>query len=90
MNIDLERVLVAEGPCNACGTPTVQIRHQSFPEFVVTDSTTQSAAELLVNRLIADLDAVSIPARRERTLLAVDDIRAFLEREFGAHPVGHL
>ena len=74
-----QKITVTPGHLGACGVPAVHVAHQSYPEMRVTDTEVRQAAERLALRLASDLDAVSSPACRKRGLLALDDIRAFLE-----------
>lgn len=90
MKSDSTKLIVSEGHCDCCGTPSVQVYHPSFPEFRLAASSAEQAAERLASRLETSLDAVSDPSRREPVRRAIADIRAFLSREGGLHPARDL
>jgi hypothetical protein len=85
MSADASKITVIESLCDACGTTDVQVCHQSFPELQVTGTSAEQAARQLAQRLSASLDAVSDPSYREPVRRAVDDLRAFLDREGAPH-----
>jgi quercetin dioxygenase-like cupin family protein len=75
------RVIVTEEFCNACGTPRVNVHHQSFPELrIIGESPSQAAIELLA-RLKSNLTAVSDPMHRAPVQLALADVQAFIDRD---------
>jgi quercetin dioxygenase-like cupin family protein len=81
---DPKQVVVTEDFCNACGTPRVNVHHQSFPEMWIGGESPDHAAANLAIRLNPNLDAVSDPPHRERVRGAIADVQAFLNR--GAVP----
>jgi len=81
MTGDPKQVVVTEEFCNACGTPRVNVHHQSFPEMWISGESPDQAAENLSVRLESNLDAVSDPSHRELVHLAIADVQAFLNRE---------
>jgi quercetin dioxygenase-like cupin family protein len=86
MTADPSLVAVKEEFCNACGTPRVNVHHQSFPELWTDGESPEQAAERLATRLEINLDSVSDPSHRERVRHAIADIRAYLTREAPAQP----
>jgi len=78
---DPKQVVVTENFCNACGTPRVNVHHQSFPEMWIGGESPDQAAANLALRLKPNLDAVSDPSHRERVHRAIADVEAFLSRE---------
>ena len=48
--------------------------------------TAEQAADYLADRLTAALDNVSDPTHSEAVRVAIDDTRAFLDREGAVHP----
>jgi hypothetical protein len=86
MSADPRRISVTESCCHACGVHTVHVYHQNFPEMRVEALSAERAARHLANRLEAALDAVSDPSHTEAVRVAIDDTRAFLDREGYAHP----
>jgi quercetin dioxygenase-like cupin family protein len=78
---DAKRVVVTEDFCNACGTPKVNVHHQSFPELSISGVSPDEAGETLAIRLCLNLDAVSDPSHRELVRRAMADVQAFLARE---------
>jgi quercetin dioxygenase-like cupin family protein len=83
---DPKMVVVTEEYCNACGTPRVNVYHQSFPEMSIGGESPDQAAAELVRRLKPNLDAVSDPSHRERVRDAIADVEAFLVREIDPQP----
>jgi quercetin dioxygenase-like cupin family protein len=79
-------VVVTEGFCNACGTPQVNVHHESFPELSVSGESPDEGAENLALQLKPNLDAVSDPSHRERVRCAMADVEAFLARETDPQP----
>ena len=90
MSADPRRIIVTESCCQACDVHTVQVYHQSFPEMRIEGLTAERAADILANRLTAALDSVSDPSHREAVRVAIDDTRAFLDREGAVHPARDL
>jgi quercetin dioxygenase-like cupin family protein len=87
MAADPKMIVVTEKSCNACGTPRVNIHHQSFPEMWISGELPEQAAETLADRLETNLDAVSDPSHRERVRLAIADVRAYLAKDVFPQPV---
>ena len=90
MSADPRRIIVTESCCQACDVHTVQVYHRSLPEMRIEGLTSQRAADILANRLTASLDSVSDPSHREAVRVAIDDTRAFLDREEAVHPARDL
>jgi quercetin dioxygenase-like cupin family protein len=81
MTGDPTTVVVTEDFCNACGTPRVNVHHQSFPEMWSSGESVDQAVGKLANRLQANLDAVSDPMHRTPVQLAIADVQAFINRD---------
>lgn len=81
MTGDAKMIVVTEDFCNACGTPKVNVHHQSFPELLISGASPDEAAETLAIQLGPNLEAVSDPSHRERVRRAMADVQAFLTRE---------
>jgi hypothetical protein len=90
MSADPRRVIVTESCCQACDVHTVLVHHQDFPEMRVEGLTAERAAEILADRLTAALDIVCDRSRSEAVRVAIDDTRAFLDREGAVHPARDL
>jgi quercetin dioxygenase-like cupin family protein len=86
MAADPRMVVVKEEFCNACGTPRVNVHHQSFPEMWIGAESAHQAAESLAIRLNANLDSVSDPSHRERVRRAIADVQAYLAKDVVAQP----
>jgi quercetin dioxygenase-like cupin family protein len=78
---DPKLVVVTEDFCNACGTPRVNVHHQSFPEMCIGGESPDQAAADLARHLKPNLDAVSDPSHRETVRRAIADVEAFLARK---------
>jgi len=78
---DPKMVVVTEEFCNACGTPRVNIHHQSFSEMRISGETSDQAADELATHLEANLAAVSDPLHRAPVQLAIADVQAFIDRD---------
>ncbi len=83
---DAKMIVVTEDFCNACGTPKVNVHHESFPELLISGETPDEAAENLALQLQPNLDAVSDPSHRGRVRRAIADVEAFLARETDPQP----
>ena len=81
MTGDQTAVVVTEDFCNACGTPRVNVHHQSFPEMRICGESTDQAVDELATRLKANLAAVSDPMHRAPVQLAIADVQAFINRD---------
>ena len=81
MTGDPEMVVVTEEFCNACGTPRVNVHHQSFPEMRISGESPDQAVDELVARLKSNLTAVSDPMHRAPVQLAIADVQAFIDRD---------
>lgn len=90
MNANPKRIIVTESCCHACDVDTVLVHHQHFPEMRAEGRSAELAAEHLLDRLTASLDCVPDAAHREAVGVALDDIRAFLERKVAIHPARDL
>ena len=82
---DPKRIIVTESCCHACNVHSFLVHHQHFPEMRIEAMSADRAARQLANRLEAALGMVSDPHHREEIRLAIDDARAFLDREGCAH-----
>lgn len=85
MSADPRRIIVTESRCQACSVHTVHVHHQNFPEMRIEGMSAGQAADHLADRLTATLDFVSDPSHREAVRVAIDDTRAFLDREGAVH-----
>ena len=81
MTGDPKTVVVTEDFCNACGTPRVNVHHQSFPEMRISGESLDQAVDELATRLKANLAAVSDPMHRAPVQLAIADVQAFINRD---------
>jgi hypothetical protein len=90
MRNDPRRIIVTESCCQACSVHTVLVHHQNFPEMQIEGMSAKQAADHLVDRLTASLDSAFDPSHREAVQLAIDDARAFLDREGAVHPARDL
>jgi hypothetical protein len=90
MNADPGNVIVTENACQSCGTDTIHVHHQSFPEMHIGGRSAGEAAERLAQRLESSLDVVADQAHREPVRQAIADIKAFLDRKGGIHPARDL
>ncbi len=86
MSADPRRIIVTESCCQACDVHTVQVFHQNFPEMRIEGMSAEQAADHLADRLSAALDSVPDPLHSEAVRVAIDDARAFLDREGAFHP----
>jgi hypothetical protein len=90
MSAASRRIIVTESCCQACDVHTVQVYHQNFPEMRMEGMSAERAAGFLADRLTAALDSVSDPTHIEAVRVAIDDTRAFLDREGAVHPARDL
>ncbi|HEV7223025.1 MAG TPA: cupin domain-containing protein [Pirellulales bacterium] len=81
MTADPRTVVVTEEFCNACGTPRVNVHHQSFPEMRISGESPDQAVDELAIRLETNLAAVSDPMHRAPVQLAIADVQAFINRD---------
>jgi quercetin dioxygenase-like cupin family protein len=81
-----EMVVVTEEFCNACGTPRVNVHHQSFPEMRISGESPDQAADELVIRLKSNLTAASDPMHRAPVQVAIADVQAFIDRDTVRQP----
>ena len=86
MSTDPRKIIVVEGLCDACGVQAIHVYHQDFPEMRIEGKSTEQAADQLAARLMASLDTVSDSSHRAAARVAIDDVRAFLDREGAVHP----
>ena len=86
MTGDPTMVVVTEEFCNACGTPRVNVHHQSFPEMRISGESPDQAVDELATRLKANLAAVSDPMHRAPVQLAIADVQAFINRDTVPQP----
>jgi hypothetical protein len=82
---DPKRIIVTESCCHACSVQNIVVHHEQFPELRIEDVSAEHAANHLVNRLEAQLGTVHDPSHREPLRQAIDDVRAFLDREGPLH-----
>jgi quercetin dioxygenase-like cupin family protein len=81
MTGDPRMVVVTEENCNACGTPRVEVHHQSFPEMWISGESLDQAVDKLFTLLESNLSAVSDPMHRTPVQLAIADLQAFIDRD---------
>jgi quercetin dioxygenase-like cupin family protein len=86
MTGDPKMVVVTEEFCNACGTPRVDVHHQSFPEMRISGDSLDRAVDGLATRLESNLGAVSDPLHRAPVQLAIADVNAFIDRDTAGQP----
>lgn len=86
MTGDPKMVVVTENFCNACGTPQVDVHHQSFPEIRFSGESPDQAADGLLDRLESNLRAVSDPLHREPVQAAMADVQAYIRRDTARQP----
>jgi quercetin dioxygenase-like cupin family protein len=86
MTGDPKMVVVTENFCNACGTPQVDVHHQSFPEIRISGETPNQAADGLLDSLESNLRAVSDPLHREPVQAAIADVQAYIGRDPARQP----
>lgn len=84
-NVDPKRIVVTEGCCHACSVHNILIHHEQFPELRIEDVSAEHAAKHLVNRLESQRGMAPDSAHRETLRQAIDDVRAFLDREGPVH-----
>ena len=82
---DPKRIVVTESSCHACSVRNVLVHHQQFPELRIEHVSAEQAAKHLVNRLEAQRGTAPDPLHREVLGQAIDDVRAFLDREGPVH-----
>ncbi len=80
-NVDPNRIIVTESRCHACNVHSFLVHHRAFPEMRTEAMSADRAARQLANRLESALGMVSDPGHREEIRLAIDEARAFLDRE---------
>ena len=85
MSADPKRMIVTESRCHACDARSFLVHHQTFPEMRIEAMSADRAARQLANRMESALGMVSDPQNREAVRLAIDDARAFVDWERGAH-----
>ena len=85
MSADPRRIIVTETCCHACSVRTIHVHHEHFPEMRIEDISAEQAARHSVNRLEAARGTTADSLHREAVRLAIDDIRAFLDREGAIH-----
>jgi len=81
MSADPRHIVVTQSSCNHCGTDTVEVYHQGFPEMRISGTSAQQAAEHLSKELESELDSVSDPFHRDPVELAIADVQAFLSKK---------
>jgi len=86
MSCNPEMVVVTEEFCNACGTPRVNVHHQSFPEMRISGESPDQAVDELAIRLKSNLTAASDPMHRAPVQLAIADVQAFIDRDTVRQP----
>ncbi len=86
MNGDPGMVFVTEEFCNACGTPRVDVHHQTFPEMRISGESPNQAADGLLVRLESNLTAVSDPMHRAPVQAAIADVEAFINQAADCQP----
>ncbi len=83
---DPKTVVVTEEFCNACGTPRVDVHHQSFPAMRISGDSLDQAVKGLAAHLETNLSAVSDPMHRAPVQLAIADVQAFIDRDIVRQP----
>ena len=86
MTGDPRMVVVTEECCNACGTPRLEVHHQSFPEMRISGESLDQAVDELVRRLESNLTAVSDPMHRAPVQLAIAEVQAFMDGDTVRQP----
>ena len=86
MTGDPKTVVVTEDFCNACGTPRVDVHHQSFPAMRISGDSLDQAVKGLAARLESNLTAVSDPMHRAPVQLAIADVQAFIDHDTVRQP----
>jgi hypothetical protein len=86
MNVDANKIIVAEIECNTCGTDRFEVFHQDFPELRIAAPTAEQAVQRLVGQLTTSLDVAVAPLHREPVCQAIADLNAFLGRENSSRP----
>ncbi len=82
---DPKRIVVTESCCHACKVHSFLVHHQTFPEMRIEAMSPDRAARQLANRLESALGMVSDTHHRQEIRLAIDEARAFADREGCAH-----
>jgi hypothetical protein len=82
---DPKRIVVTESCCHACSARNILVHHGQFPELCIEDVSAEHAAKHLVNRLEAQRGTAPDSLHREALRQAIDDVRAFLDREGPVH-----
>jgi hypothetical protein len=80
-NADPNRIIVTDSCCHACKIHSFLVHHRTFPEMCIEAMSADRAARQIANRLESALGMVSDPHHRQEIRLAIDDARAFLDRE---------
>lgn len=80
MNHDPREIIITESCCDSCSTNMVRVHHHHFPELQLAADSVERAVEMLVARLLAEIDCIPDPSHREGVHRAIDDAHAFLER----------
>ena len=78
VNTNQNRITVSEHACETCGTKTVIVSHQTFPELRLAGSTAEKATQQLIQQLTSNLGAVSDPDHRRPVESAIADLQASL------------
>ena len=78
---DPKRIIVTESRCHACNDHTFVVHHQTFPELRMEAMSAERAARYVANRLEDAIHIVADAVHREAVRLAIDDLRAFVDRE---------
>jgi hypothetical protein len=85
LDADARRIIVTESSCRACSVHTIYVHHENFPEMRVEDISAEQAALHLASRLEAAHAATVDSLHRDAVRQAIDDIRAFLDRQGASH-----
>lgn len=85
MKADPKRIVVTESNCHACSVHYIRVHHAHFPEMRIEDVSAEHAARQLLTRLEAARGSTPDAMHREAARQAIDDLRAFLDREGPAH-----
>jgi hypothetical protein len=85
LDVDARRIVVTESSCRACSVRTIYVHHENFPEMRIEDISAEQAALHLASRLEVARASASDSLHRDAVRQAIDDIRAFLDRQGAAH-----
>jgi hypothetical protein len=85
VDADARRIIVTDSSCRACSVRTIYVYHENFPEMRIEDISAEQAALHLASRLEIARASASDSLHRDAVRQAIDDVRAFLDRQGAAH-----